>query len=85
MALSPRLFARKGNVPGSDVASVVARADWHLERQDLDSAARELNQLHGWPKVLAADWLAAARKRLEVDQALDLVDREAAISALLHT
>ena len=85
MALSPLLFARKGNVPGSDVASVVARADWHLERQDLDSAARELNQLHGWPKVLAADWLAAARKRLEVDQALDLVDREAAISALLHT
>lgn len=83
--LSPFLFVRKGNVPGGDVASTVARADWFLERRDLDSATREINHLRGWAKILAQDWLAAARLRLEVDQAVDLIDKEAAFASLLHT
>lgn len=83
--MSPFLFVRKGNVPGSDVASTVARADWFLERRDLDSATRELNQLRGWAKILVSDWLTAARLRLEVDQALDMIDKEAAFASMLHT
>ncbi|WFD04142.1 MICOS complex subunit mic60 [Malassezia obtusa] len=85
MALSPLLFSRKGLLPGCDVASTVARAEWYLDHQDLDSAARELNQLQGWAKVLASDWLDAARKRLEVDQALDLVAAESDFATLLKT
>ncbi|WFD32902.1 MICOS complex subunit mic60 [Malassezia sp. CBS 17886] len=85
VVLSPFVFLRKGLVEGNDIASTVARAEWHLEHQDLDSAAREVNQLRGWSKVLAQDWLAAARKRLEVDQALDIVDKEASFNALLRT
>ncbi|WFD24973.1 MICOS complex subunit mic60 [Malassezia equina] len=85
MMLSPFLFARQGHVPGDDVASIVARAGWLLERRDLDQATRELNQLRGWAKVLVSDWLQAARTRLEVDQALDLIERESAFASLLQT
>ena len=35
--------------------------------------------------MLASDWLDAARKRLEVDQALDLIDKEASFRSLLKT
>ncbi|KAF8318365.1 hypothetical protein DL93DRAFT_2124861 [Clavulina sp. PMI_390] len=71
-ALSHLRFKRQGLVDGEDVLSVVARAEHHLAEKDLDSAARELNQLKGVPKVLLADWLAATRKRLEVEQALEV-------------
>lgn len=82
--LSPLLFRKTGaDVEGDDVASVLARAEARLARADLDGAAREVNQLKGWPAVLAADWLDQARKRLEVQQALDVVSTEATLSSLL--
>ncbi|EPQ32378.1 uncharacterized protein PFL1_00574 [Pseudozyma flocculosa PF-1] len=81
--LSPLLFHKKGLVEGDDVPSVLARVEYHLDRKDLDSAARQLNQLKGWPKTLAADWLSAARKRLEVQQALDVVNTEASLASLM--
>lgn len=65
-------FSRHGLVEGNDVLSVLARAEHFLNEKDLDSAARELNQLKGAPKVLLDDWLEAARKRLEVLQALEV-------------
>ena len=68
--LSTFRFKRQGLVEGDDVSSTIARAEHYLTEKDLDSAARELNQLKGVPKVLLSDWLSAARKRLEVEQAL---------------
>ena len=65
-------FQRQGLVEGSDVLSVLARAEHYLNEKDLDTAARELNQLNGPAKVLLTDWLDAARKRLEVLQALQV-------------
>jgi MICOS complex subunit MIC60 len=65
-------FKRQGPVEGNDVLSVLARAEHFMNEKDLDSAARELNQLRGWPKALLADWLAAARARLEVQQAIEV-------------
>jgi mitofilin len=65
-------FPRYGLVPGSDVLSVLARAEYYMNEKDLDSAARELNQLKGTAKVLLSDWLNAARQRLEVLQALEV-------------
>ena len=85
VVLSPLLLARQGLVPGTDVSSIVARAEWLLDHRDLDAAARELNQLRGWAKLIASDWLHAARQRLEVDQALHLVEQEASFASLLHT
>ena len=71
-ALSSLRFKREGLVPGDDVLSVLARAEYHLNEKDLDSATRELNQLKGPSKVLLHDWLEAARRRLEVQQALEV-------------
>lgn len=70
--LSSFTFKRQGLVPGDDVLSVLARAEYYMNEKDLDNAARELNQLSGTAKILLTDWLAAARKRLEVLQALEV-------------
>lgn len=66
------LFKKQGLVEGSDVASVLSRADYYLSQKNLDMAARELNQLSGWPKTLLTDWLNEARKTLHVQQSLDV-------------
>ncbi|KAG6821316.1 hypothetical protein H0H93_000177 [Arthromyces matolae] len=76
-------FRRHGLVPGNDVLSVVSRAEYYLNEKDLDSAARELNQLGGAAKVLLHDWLEAARRRLEVEQALEVVQAQATLASLL--
>ncbi|QRW17712.1 mitofilin domain-containing protein [Rhizoctonia solani] len=68
---------------GNDVLSRIARAEYYLSLKDLDSATREVNQLEGWPKRLVKDWLEAARKRLEVEQALDVVQTGATLASLL--
>lgn len=65
-------FRRHGLVAGDDVLSTIARAEYYLNEKDLDSAARELNQLKGPAKTLLHDWLEAARRRLEVEQALEV-------------
>jgi MICOS complex subunit MIC60 len=70
--LSRLQFHRTGLVPGKDVQSVLARAEWYLNEKDLDSATRELNQLKGTARVLLRDWLDAARSRLEIQQALEV-------------
>ena len=76
-------FKRTGLVEGDDILSVLARAEYHLNEKDLDSAARELNQLKGSAKTLLQDWLRAARERLEVEQALDVVQTQATFASLL--
>ncbi|KAI0067289.1 hypothetical protein BV25DRAFT_1795107 [Artomyces pyxidatus] len=76
-------FRRQGLVPGDDVMSVLSRAEYYLNEKDLDGAARELNQLKGTAKVLLKDWLEAARRRLEVEQALEVVQTQATLASLL--
>lgn len=70
--ISTLRFKRSGLVPGNDASSVIARAEYYLNEKDLDSATRELNQLQGPAQELLRDWLAAARRRLEVQQALEV-------------
>ncbi|KAH9052923.1 mitochondrial inner membrane protein Mitofilin [Lactarius deliciosus] len=81
--LSAFTFRRQGLVPGDDVLSVLARAEYYLNEKDLENATRELNQLHGTAKTLLKDWLDAARRRLEVQQALEVVHAHATLSSLL--
>ncbi|KAJ6512842.1 mitochondrial inner membrane protein Mitofilin [Mycena sanguinolenta] len=76
-------FKRHGLVSGDDVLSVLARAEYYLNEKDLDSAARELNQLNGTARLLLRDWLEAARRRLEVQQALEVVQSQATLASLL--
>ncbi|KAK7682640.1 hypothetical protein QCA50_014440 [Cerrena zonata] len=76
-------FKPQGLVPGSDVLSTLARAEYYMNEKDLDSATRELNQLGGTAKELLSDWLEAARKRLEVVQALEVMQTQATLASLL--
>lgn len=82
-AVSNLLFEKVGFVQGDDVISTLSRAEWYLTHRDLESAAREVNQLNGWPKILARDWLQAARRHLEVRQALQIAEAEAGLASLL--
>ena len=70
--LSSLRFQRHGLAPGTDVLTVLARAEYYMNEKDLDSAARELNQLAGPAQELLHDWLEAARRRLEAQQALEV-------------
>ena len=70
--LSKLMFKKKGVPVGEDVESVLARAEGWLEEGDFDAAAREVNGLSGWAKVLCKDWLGDVRRVLEVKQALDV-------------
>ena len=80
--ISPLLFQKKGFPEGDDVPSVLARSQFYLERRDLDGAAREINQLKGWPKILVEDWLIAARRRLEIEQHVQVAHVEAHFASL---
>ncbi|KAJ2443933.1 hypothetical protein GGF42_006475, partial [Coemansia sp. RSA 2424] len=80
--LSKVMFEKEGLVEGEDVEAVLSRASFHLRQHNLDQAARELNQLSGWPKKLAQDWISAARRRLEVEQAIGVAESEELLSKL---
>jgi mitofilin len=70
--LSKLMFKKKGVPVGEDVESILARAEGWLEEGDFERAAREVNSLTGWAKVLCKDWLGDVRRVLEVKQALDV-------------
>lgn len=76
VGLSKIMFNKEGLVEGDDVEAVLSRTDYFLQQHNLDMAARELNQLKGWPKKLAGDWISAARRRLEVEQAVGIAEAE---------
>ncbi|KAI9594336.1 mitochondrial inner membrane protein Mitofilin [Syncephalis fuscata] len=80
--MSKLLVKKQGYVPGTDVEAVIARTDYLLAKNDLDNATREINQLQGWPKNLARDWIKAARQRLELLQALEVIETQAYLAAL---
>ncbi|ORY87855.1 mitochondrial inner membrane protein Mitofilin [Protomyces lactucae-debilis] len=80
--LSKVLFRKQGMVPGSDVEAILARTEAYLEANDLDSATREMNQLKGWPRLLSKDWMTMARRHLEVQQAVDILEQSVVLSAL---
>ncbi|KIW12429.1 hypothetical protein PV08_09706 [Exophiala spinifera] len=80
--LSKVMFKKHGQPTGSDVESILTRTETLLEEGDLDSAAREMNSLQGWAKVLSKDWLGDVRKVLEVKQALDVIETEARLQCL---
>jgi len=82
-AFSTFQFRRHGLVEGADVISVLSRAEHYLIQKDLDGATRELNQLKGAPKLLLKGWLDAARRRLEVLQAVEVVEAQSTLASLL--
>ncbi|KAF9919797.1 Formation of crista junctions protein 1 [Linnemannia zychae] len=80
--LSKLMFKKHGLVPGNDVEAILARTEYYLVENDLEQAVRELNQLKGWCKRLAKDWIVAARRRVEVGQAIDVINTHANLVSL---
>lgn len=74
---SKLLLPVKGAKPnGKDIESVIGRVEANLVRNDLDLAVEEAASLKGWPRKLADDWVVEARKRLEAEFLLSIVEGE---------
>ncbi|KAI5305758.1 hypothetical protein KEM56_003404 [Ascosphaera pollenicola] len=86
MVLSKVLFkqhANNGKAGTSEqTEDVLGRTQALLEEGNLDEAAREMNGLTGWAKVLSKDWLKDVRQVLEVKQALQVMETEARLRTL---
>ncbi|CAG7935256.1 unnamed protein product [Penicillium nalgiovense] len=72
LVLSKVMFKKDALSEGDDVESVLVRTENLLQQGDVDAAAREMNTLQGWAKILSKDWLGDVRKVLEVRQALEV-------------
>ena len=68
---------RTGEVEGAGNEARVARAEARLAAGDLAAAVAEVSALSGPGDEAAADWLARARARLAVDEALAVLSRHA--------
>ncbi|WEW59290.1 MICOS complex subunit mic60 [Emydomyces testavorans] len=80
--MSKVMFKKQGSDDGDDVESILTRAESFLEEGRFDEAAREMNSLEGWSKILSKDWLADVRRVLEVKQALEVIETEARLRCL---
>ncbi|KAK6502850.1 Formation of crista junctions protein 1 [Arthrobotrys musiformis] len=79
---SKLLFTKSGLATSDDVEAILARTETYLQEGELDKAAREMNQLKGWAKTLAGDWLRDVRVLLEVRQAVDVIAAQARLQSL---
>ncbi|EPS30659.1 hypothetical protein POX_b02336 [Penicillium oxalicum] len=82
LVLSKVMFKKDGLADGDDVESILLRTENLLEEGHLDAAAREMNTLQGWAKILSKDWLGDVRRVLEVKQALEVIETEARLQCL---
>ncbi|QSS64570.1 mitochondrion protein [Histoplasma capsulatum] len=82
LVLSKVMLKKQGLPTGDDVESILTRTENFLEEGNFDEAAREMNSLQGWAKLLSKDWLADVRQVLEVKQALEIIETEARLRCL---
>ncbi|KAH1405062.1 MICOS complex subunit mic60 [Aspergillus fumigatus] len=82
LVLSKVMFKKDAVAGSDDVESVLLRTEHLLEEGNLDDAAREMNTLKGWAKILSKDWLSDVRRVLEVKQALEVIETEARLQCL---
>ncbi|QLQ78504.1 hypothetical protein HG537_0A07510 [Torulaspora globosa] len=71
------LFTKQGSSPtNQDLDSVFSRINDNLRLSKLDKAVEEAVALQGWPHVLCQDWIKDARRKLEVEALVDVLDCE---------
>lgn len=70
------------NVNELDAFSALAHAEFWLERGDLETALRFMNQLKGEPRRVASDWIREAKLLLEARQAAYALTAFASASGL---
>lgn len=61
---------------GNDIESVISRVNYNLSNGDLDNAIETVSNLKGWSRKLSNDWLVEARKKLELEFLVDLIETE---------
>lgn len=65
-----------GDQSGSGAGAILARAEAKLDARDLQGAIADVERLSGPPAESMTPWLAEARARVAVDNALDTLRRE---------
>ncbi|RQM28022.1 hypothetical protein B5M09_000331 [Aphanomyces astaci] len=72
-ALHFLLIPPGGPIQGTDAEAVFSRAEYALRGGDIESAVAEVDKLTGLPHDVVADWVAAAKSRLAVEQTAKVV------------
>lgn len=74
---SALLFTKEGSSPSNqDLDSVFARVNENLRLSKLDKAVEEVVGLQGWSYVLCKEWINDARRKLEIESLVDVLDCE---------
>ncbi|KAG0669381.1 Formation of crista junctions protein 1 [Maudiozyma exigua] len=71
------LFSKKGiSTNSDDLDTLFARVQTNLETAKLDDAIEDVVSLNGWPRVLCEQWIIDARRKLEIESLIDVLDSE---------
>uniref|UniRef100_A0A0P6FZ74 MICOS complex subunit MIC60 n=1 Tax=Daphnia magna TaxID=35525 RepID=A0A0P6FZ74_9CRUS len=70
------------NLAELNTFDILARARYHLEKDDLEQALRYMNLLKGEPQNVATDWLQELRIHLETVKAVNAIISYAAVQAI---
>lgn len=71
------IFTKQGSSPSNeDLDSVFARVNENLRLAKLDKAVEEVVSLQGWPHILCKDWIRDARRKIEVESLIDVLECE---------
>ncbi|EDO14676.1 hypothetical protein Kpol_282p3 [Vanderwaltozyma polyspora DSM 70294] len=71
------LFTKRGvSVDGTDLDSVYAKVSENIRLSKLDKALADVVSLKGWPHVVCQGWIDDAKRKLEVEALIDVLDSE---------
>ncbi|SCU89169.1 LAFA_0E16490g1_1 [Lachancea sp. 'fantastica'] len=70
------LFQKRGVSSEHDMDSILARVSSNLTLSKLDEAVEDVVALKGWPRVLCDEWIQDARRKLEIETLVDVLDCE---------
>ena len=71
------LFSKKGiSASSDDLDALFARVQTNLETAKLENAIEDAVSLNGWPRVLCEQWIKDARRKLEMEALIDVLDAE---------
>ena len=72
------LFTKEGNPDkkAADLDALFSRVQYNLRLHKLEDAVEEAVTLSGWPRVLCENWIEDARRKLEVEKLVDVIDSD---------
>eukprot|EP00003_Mantamonas_plastica_P009288 TRINITY_DN1866_c0_g2_i1.p1 TRINITY_DN1866_c0_g2~~TRINITY_DN1866_c0_g2_i1.p1 ORF type:complete len:601 (-),score=195.60 TRINITY_DN1866_c0_g2_i1:30-1652(-) len=78
-------YHEEGLVPGEHPEAIVARAEFHLKHGNLSKAVEEMDTLPAHYAGVTKDWINTAKRRLVLEQTVDLLNAHIATKALSLT